>query len=155
MIDFPVSTATQPTRVLSLVGDAERDLVCGTLAERFATGHLDQAEFDARTLMALQARSRTELSSALAGLPMTVPPSSVLPQTRPLAAEVGPRAGLRESLPTAFALLGLLGSSGVALLGFLGCLSSGMDAGFAFALMLATITGVVFGGSGGYLLHRR
>src|SRR5580704_11117291 len=50
------------------VSDAEREAVAGRLAEHFAAGRLDQAEFDDRVGRAMSARTRGDLRGLFAGL---------------------------------------------------------------------------------------
>jgi Domain of unknown function (DUF1707) len=51
------------------VGDGERDRVVATLREHFVRGRLTVEELSSRTEKVLVARSRTDLQSALTGLP--------------------------------------------------------------------------------------
>jgi GntR family transcriptional regulator len=51
------------------VSDAEREAVCGRLAEHFAAGRLDQAEFDDRVGRAMNAKTRADLRGLFADLP--------------------------------------------------------------------------------------
>jgi DNA-binding transcriptional regulator YhcF (GntR family) len=51
------------------VSDAERQAVTGRLAEHFAAGRLDQAEFDDRAGRAMSAKTRGDLSGLFADLP--------------------------------------------------------------------------------------
>jgi DNA-binding transcriptional regulator YhcF (GntR family) len=57
------------------VSDAEREAVAGRLAEHFAAGRLDQAEFDDRVGRAMSARTRADLSGLFADLPETGAPA--------------------------------------------------------------------------------
>ena len=57
------------------VSDAEREAVCGRLAEHFAAGRLDQAEFDDRVRRAMSARTRGDLRGLVADLPETGAPA--------------------------------------------------------------------------------
>ena len=57
------------------VSDAEREAVTGQLAEHFAAGRLDQAEFDDRVGRAMSARTRADLSGLFADLPETGAPA--------------------------------------------------------------------------------
>ena len=50
------------------VSDAEREAVCGGLAEHFAAGRLDQAEFDDRVGRAMSAKTRAGLRGLFADL---------------------------------------------------------------------------------------
>src|SRR5437868_2080184 len=51
------------------VSDAERQAVTDRLAEHFAAGRLDQAEFDDRAGRAMSAKTRADLSGLFADLP--------------------------------------------------------------------------------------
>jgi Domain of unknown function (DUF1707) len=73
----------EPTPELSLrVGDAERYQAASALGEHFATGRLDQEEYDTRVKDAYAARTRADLQRLFADLPApapfrpTSPPSS-------------------------------------------------------------------------------
>jgi len=57
------------------VSDAEREAVTDRLAEHFAAGRLDQAEFDDRVGRAMSATTRADLSGLFAGLSETGPPA--------------------------------------------------------------------------------
>jgi GntR family transcriptional regulator len=57
------------------VSDAEREAVIGRLAEHFAAGRLDQAEFDDRVGRAMSATTRAHLSGLFAGLSETGDPA--------------------------------------------------------------------------------
>src|SRR5580658_10777600 len=57
------------------VSDAERQEVADRLAEHFASGRLDQAEFDDRIGRAMGAKTRADLSGLFAGLPETGAPA--------------------------------------------------------------------------------
>ncbi len=57
------------------VSDAEREAVTAGLAEYFAAGRLDQAEFDVRVGRAMSAKTRADLSGLFAGLPETGAPA--------------------------------------------------------------------------------
>ena len=57
------------------VSDAEREAVTGRLAEHFAAGRLDQAEFGDRVGRAMSARTRADLSGLVADLPETRAPA--------------------------------------------------------------------------------
>jgi uncharacterized membrane protein len=64
------------------VSDAERQEVADRLAEHFASGRLDQAEFDDRVGRAMGAKTRADLGGLFADLPETGAP--VVPeQPRP------------------------------------------------------------------------
>jgi hypothetical protein len=51
------------------VSDAERQVVADRLAEHFAEGRLDQAEFDERAGRAMSAKTRADLAGLLDDLP--------------------------------------------------------------------------------------
>ncbi len=57
------------------VSDAEREAVTGRLAEHFAAGRLDQAEFDDRVGRAMSAKTRADLSGLFADLSETGAPA--------------------------------------------------------------------------------
>ena len=57
------------------VSDAEREAVSGRLAEHFAAGRLDQAEFDDRVGRAMSARTRGDLRGLFADLSETGAPA--------------------------------------------------------------------------------
>jgi hypothetical protein len=58
------------------VSDAERQAVADRLAEHFAEGRLDHAEFDERTGRAMSARTRADLAGLLDDLPDTGAPAA-------------------------------------------------------------------------------
>jgi hypothetical protein len=57
------------------VSDAERQAVTDRLAEHFAEGRLDQAEFDDRVGRAMNAKTRADLSGLFSDLPETGAPA--------------------------------------------------------------------------------
>jgi len=57
------------------VSDAERQAVADRLAEHFASGRLDQGEFDDRVGRAMGAKTRADLSGLFADLPETGAPA--------------------------------------------------------------------------------
>jgi hypothetical protein len=57
------------------VSDAERQAVTDRLAEHFAEGRLDQAEFDDRVGRAMNAKTRADLSGLFSDLPGTGAPA--------------------------------------------------------------------------------
>ena len=57
------------------VSDAERQAVADRLAEHFADGRLDQAEFDDRVGRAMNAKTRADLGGLFADLPETGAPA--------------------------------------------------------------------------------
>jgi hypothetical protein len=57
------------------VSDAERQAVADRLAEHFAAGRLDQAEFDERAGRAMSAKTRADLNGLFADLPDTGAPA--------------------------------------------------------------------------------
>ena len=74
------------------VSDAERVAVAGRLAEHFAVGRLDQAEFDDRVGRAMSAKTRGDLSELFAGLSEAGAPAvPALPREGGGSAEGGPR----------------------------------------------------------------
>jgi hypothetical protein len=58
------------------VSDAERQAVTDRLAQHFADGRLDQAEFDARVDQAMKAKTRADLSNLFTDLPETGAPAA-------------------------------------------------------------------------------
>ena len=58
------------------VSDAERQAVTDRLAEHFADGRLDQAEFDERVGRAMSAKTRADLSGLFDDLPETGAPAT-------------------------------------------------------------------------------
>ena len=74
------------------VSDAEREAVSGRLAEHFAAGRLDQAEFDARVRRAMSAKTRGDLRGLFADLSETGAPAvPELPRGGGSTPESGPR----------------------------------------------------------------
>ena len=57
------------------VSEAERQAVTDRLAEHFADGRLDQAEFDDRVGQAMNAKTRADLSGLFSDLPETGAPA--------------------------------------------------------------------------------
>src|SRR5271170_890270 len=57
------------------VSDAERQAVADRLAEHYAEGRLDQAEFDDRVGRAMTAKTRADLSGLFSDLPETGAPA--------------------------------------------------------------------------------
>jgi hypothetical protein len=73
------------------VSDAERQEVADRLAEHFASGRLDQAEFDERISRAMSAKTRADLSGLFddlpeSGMPGMSQPGMGLPETGASAA---------------------------------------------------------------------
>jgi hypothetical protein len=64
------------------VSDAERQEVADRLAEHFAAGRLDQAEFDDRVGRAMAAKTRADLGGLFADLPETGAPVVPVPPRR-------------------------------------------------------------------------
>ena len=62
------------------VSDAERQAVTDRLAEHFADGRLDQAEFDERVGRAMNAKTRADLAGLFDDLPETGAPACQRPQ---------------------------------------------------------------------------
>jgi uncharacterized membrane protein len=61
------------------VSDAERQAVTDRLAEHFASGRLDQAEFDERSTRAMTAKTRADLNGLFDDLPEGGQPGMGLP----------------------------------------------------------------------------
>lgn len=53
----------------SLIGDVERDEAIGQLSDHFVAGRLDPAEFEERTVVALRAKTESELDGFVYDLP--------------------------------------------------------------------------------------
>jgi hypothetical protein len=74
------------------VGDAERHEAAGALGEHFATGRLDQQEFDDRVQAAYAARTRVDLQRLFVDLPEPAPfrAGKVQPAGRPAPSPAPP-----------------------------------------------------------------
>jgi len=70
------------------VSDAERQAVADRLAEHFAEGRLDQAEFDERVARAMSAKTRADLNGLFDDLPE---PATRRPQDSPSTLSARPR----------------------------------------------------------------
>jgi hypothetical protein len=81
------------------VSDAERQTVTDRLAQHFADGRLDQAEFDDRVGRAMNAKTRADLSDLFSDLPET---GADLPETGAPAVTNRPR---RRGHPLALLVL--------------------------------------------------
>jgi hypothetical protein len=89
------------------VGDAERYEAASALGEHFATGRLDQAEYDGRVQQAYAARTRGDLVGLFADLPEPAPfraPGRSGFQAGRAARDRGATAGTRRSFPVPPAL---------------------------------------------------
>ena len=64
------------------VSDAERTEVADRLAEHYAEGRLDQAEFNERAEQAMRAKTRSDLSGLLIDLPPTGAEAAMEPVVR-------------------------------------------------------------------------
>ncbi len=84
----PLFSGPHPDQNLR-VSDAERQAVTDRLAEHFADGRLDQAEFDERVGRAMNAKTRADLAGLFDDLPETGAP----------AATDGPRPRYRRRHP--------------------------------------------------------
>ena len=73
------------------VSDAEREAATGRLAEHFAAGRLDQAEFDDRVGRAMSAKTRGDLSGLFADLSETGAPAVPAPPRGGGSPAGGPR----------------------------------------------------------------
>jgi hypothetical protein len=78
------------------VSDAERQAVADRLAEHFADGRLDQAEFDERVERAMSAKTRADLNGLFDDLPEGGLPGGDLPDTGAPAVPGRPRRGHRH-----------------------------------------------------------
>jgi len=87
------------------VSDAEREAVCGRLAEHFAAGRLDQAEFDDRVGRAMSAKTRGDLRGLVADLSETgAPGGPELPRGSGGTPGDGPRGQSGAGSPIKFRL---------------------------------------------------
>ena len=112
------------------VSDAERQAVVDRLAEHFAEGRLDHAEFDERVGRAMSAKTRADLTGLFADLPE--PRAEVAPM-----AQAGPPVGRRSRPPILLLALVVV----VALTAAHAVLFAGLWLWFAFlavALLVAT-----------------
>jgi hypothetical protein len=78
------------------VSDAERQAVADRLAEHFASGRLDQAEFDERSTRAMNAKTRADLNGLFDDLPEGGQPGLGLPETGAPAGVCAPRRRFRH-----------------------------------------------------------
>jgi|SRR5208282_3769316 len=78
------------------VSDAERQAAADRLAEHFADGRLDQAEFDERVGRAMSAKTQADLSALFADLPETGAPAG---ETGAPAGPEGPGPRRRHPRP--------------------------------------------------------
>jgi Domain of unknown function (DUF1707) len=109
------------------VGDAERRAAADRLAEHFADGRLDQAEFDERISRAMSAKTRADLTDLFTDLPETGAPAGPV---RP------PRGRVRSAL-VLVAIIGVIMIAAHALLAIAPLLWLGF---FAMVLLFATRT---------------
>jgi len=87
------------------VSDAEREAVCGRLAQHFAAGRLDQAEFDDRVGRAMNAKTRGDLRGLFADLSETGAPAvPELPRGSGGTPGQGPRGQSGAGSPIQFRL---------------------------------------------------
>lgn len=70
------------------VGYTERDETTARLAEHFAAGRLNRAEFDERTSQALAARTRGELDDVMSDLPSVPVVAQEPPPTAPVPSNI-------------------------------------------------------------------
>jgi hypothetical protein len=98
------------------VGDAERQRAAMALGEHFATGRLDQQEYDERVQAAYAARTRVDLQQLFVDLPEPAPFRDRAPETPARAAQAARRRyGPRMILPILPLLfVGLIVASAVA-----------------------------------------
>jgi hypothetical protein len=80
------------------VGDTERYEAAGALGEHFATGRLDQQEYDDRVQAAYAARTRGDLQALFTDLPAPAPFRPTQPATPP-GWEAGRAARQRSARP--------------------------------------------------------
>ena len=82
------------------VGDAERELVAGRLADHHAAGRLTFDELDEKLTATWSARTRADLAATLVDLPTSAPP-----QPTPSARRPRPPAGWRRHLASYLAVI--------------------------------------------------
>jgi uncharacterized membrane protein len=88
------------------VSDAERQAVTDQLAEHFASGRLDQEEFDERVSRAMGAKTRADLNGLFDDLPEPGRPGQGLPETGAPAGVCAQRRRFRHPvLLAAFVIL--------------------------------------------------
>jgi hypothetical protein len=88
------------------VSDAERQAVADQLAEHFASGRLDQAEFDERVSRAMSAKTRADLNGLFDDLPESGRLGQGLPETGAPAGVCAQRRRFRHPvLLAAFVIL--------------------------------------------------
>ena len=78
-LDLTHSTSAGSLRV----GDAERELVAGRLADHHAAGRLTFDELDERLTATWSARTRADLAATLGDLPISAPPPPTPSDRRP------------------------------------------------------------------------
>ena len=94
--------------------DADREVIHGVLAEAFADGRLDRAEYDERSTAVLAARTLGELPPVVADLVPALParhPSGRVPLVSASSAEIHKRAEEKWRGDRREALMGLVGSA--------------------------------------------
>jgi hypothetical protein len=112
----PRPPQTLPADLLR-VGDAERQQAVGALGEHFATGRLDQDEYDTRVQAAYASRTRVDLQRLFGDLPEPVPfrPAAAEPppgwQAGRAARDPGPRRNGPPVIPVLMAIAIFIGVS--------------------------------------------
>jgi hypothetical protein len=117
------------------IGDAERSAVCEELSTHYAAGRLTDEELDTRVTAAVAARTWGELRPLVGDLPAAA-------AARPAAQALPNRAVTPWSALDVLALVALVGTVGVALLGALAVVLGGEPGYVLIAILTATTAGV-------------
>ena len=117
------------------IGDAERSAVCEELSVHYAAGRLTDEELDARVSAAVAARTWGELRPLVGDLPSAAP-------VRPTAVAVPNRSSTPWSALDVLALVALVGTVAIALLGALVVVLGGEPGVVVIAILTATTAGV-------------
>jgi len=96
------------------VSDAERSEVADRLAQHFAEGRLDQAEYDERVSRAMSAKTRADLNGLFDDLPGTGAPAD---SSAPAGSAAGPMYRRRRHGPLRAILLIFLVLAGISVAG--------------------------------------
>jgi hypothetical protein len=128
------------------IGDAERAAVCEQLSGHYAAGRLTDDELDHRVTAAMAARTWADLRPLVGDLPST---ASVRPTTAPVPTPIGTPWTALDVL----ALVALVGSVGIAVLGAMAVVLGG-EPGYAVAAILTATTAGIGGMALTQVLHR-